>query len=288
MTSEEKAVRDFEVWAPQAVQRRRAAARRRARAPDPRRRRLVAASAPADPGTPYGFSLDGGDPRPDPRSRRQPDGPHGPSAVFDPTAFSWSDAQWTGVELAGSVIYELHVGTFTAEGTFDAAIDRLDHLVDLGVDLVELMPVAAFPASHGWGYDGVALYAVHEPYGGPDGAAAVRRRLPRHGPRRLPRRRLQPPRAGRQLPGASSARTSPTATRRRGARRSTSTARGSDEVRAFVVDNALMWLRDFHVDGLRLDAVHALYDSRALHVLEELSAARWTRWPAERRPAADR
>ena len=117
----------------------------------------------------YGFRLDGGDLLADPRSLRQPDGPGGLSQCYDQAAFDWTDEDWRGCPLAGSVIYELHVGTFTADGTFGAAIKRLDHLRDLGVDMVELMPVAAFPGRHGWGYDGISLWAVHEPYGGSDG-----------------------------------------------------------------------------------------------------------------------
>src|SRR5690606_10182743 len=104
---------------------------------------------------------------PDPRSRRQPDGVHRPSRGFDPARYAWRDGAWTGRQLAGSVIYELHVGTFTPDGTLDAAIHRLDHLVGLGVDLVELMPVNAFNGHHNWGYDGVGWYAVQEDYGGP-------------------------------------------------------------------------------------------------------------------------
>ena len=121
----------------------------------------------------YAYALDGGDPRPDPRSRRQPDGVHAPSALVDTGAFPWSDDDWRGVELRDAVVYELHVGTFTPEGTFDAVVDHLDHLVDLGVTVVELMPVAAFPGRHGWGYDGVDLHAVHETYGGPEGLARL-------------------------------------------------------------------------------------------------------------------
>ena len=105
---------------------------------------------------------------PDPRSPRQPDGVHARSELWSPAPDAWTDHDWSGRDVAGSVIYELHIGTFTAEGTLDAAIARLDYLVDLGVDFVELMPVNAFNGSHGWGYDGVLWYAVHEPYGGPD------------------------------------------------------------------------------------------------------------------------
>ncbi len=120
----------------------------------------------------YAFVLDGAEPAlPDPRSAWQPHGVHGPSRTFDPAAFAWTDADWrgprSGAGVLGSVVYELHVGTFTPEGTLDAALTRLDHLVDLGVDVVELMPVAAFPGRWGWGYDGVDLWAVHDGYGGP-------------------------------------------------------------------------------------------------------------------------
>ena len=139
MTNEEKTVREFEVWAPHASSGVELLLGDE-RVPLTRDEGgWWRVSAPADPGAPYWFSLDGGDPRPDPRSRRLPEGPHGASAVFDPTGFAWTDEQWSGVELADSVIYELHVGTFTAEGTLDAALARLDHLVDLGVTLVELL-----------------------------------------------------------------------------------------------------------------------------------------------------
>ncbi len=118
----------------------------------------------------YGYLLDD-DPTvlPDPRSARQPDGVHARSQLWDPASVTWTDGDWPGRTLAGAVIYELHVGTFTAAGTFDAAIEKLDHLIDLGVDFVELMPVNSFAGTHGWGYDGVLWYSVHEPYGGPDG-----------------------------------------------------------------------------------------------------------------------
>src|SRR4051794_27746115 len=124
----------------------------------------------AGPGTDYAFALDGGAPRPDPRSAWQPAGVHGPSRVFDAGQHEWADGGWTaggGRSALGAVFYELHVGTFPPAGTLDAAIDRLDHLVGLGVDVVELLPVAEFPGDRGWGYDGVNLYAVHHAYGGP-------------------------------------------------------------------------------------------------------------------------
>jgi maltooligosyltrehalose trehalohydrolase len=229
----------------------------------------VDADAPA--GTDYAFRLDGGEPLPDPRSLRQPSGPAGESRTYDHAAFSWADAGWHGAPLAGAVIYELHVGTFTAAGTLDAAIDRLDYLRDLGVTVVELMPVAAFPGSHGWGYDGIGLWAVHEPYGGPD---ALKRFVSACHERGL----------GVYLdvvynhvgPGNKLAAFGPYFTD------VYSTPWGpavnldqawSDEVRAFIIENALMWLRDYHFDGLRLDAVHAFQDHRAVHLLESLSVA---------------
>ena len=128
------------------------------------------ATVDAAPAARYGYLLDD-DPKllPDPRSPRQPDGVHGSSQLWEPAAQAWTDEGWAGRSVQGAVIYELHIGTFTLEGTFDSAIEKLDYLVDLGVDFVEVMPVNAFSGTHGWGYDGVLWYAVHEPYGGPDG-----------------------------------------------------------------------------------------------------------------------
>ncbi len=223
-------------------------------------------------GADYAFAVDGGTPRPDPRSLSQPEGVHGPSRVFDTSRFGWTDTDWAGRDVRGAVVYELHVGTFTVEGTLDAAIGRLDHLVDLGVDVVELMPVAAFPGVHGWGYDGVALYAVHEPYGGP---AALQRFVDAAHARGLAvcldvvHNHLGP--SGNYLGEFG-----PYFTQRHhtpwGAAVNLD---GPDAhgVRAFLVDNALHWLRDFHLDALRLDAVHALIDDSRRHVLAELSDA---------------
>ncbi|AKT50310.1 malto-oligosyltrehalose trehalohydrolase [Arsenicicoccus sp. oral taxon 190] len=218
----------------------------------------------------YGFSLDGGDLRPDPRGRRLEDGPHGLTTPYDPSSFAWTDQGWAGRPLEGSVIYELHVGTFTPAGTFDAAIERLDHLVELGVTTIEIMPVATFPGVHNWGYDGVALFAVHEPYGGPAGL-----------------QRLVDAAHGRGLAvcldvvynhfgpdGNYLAEFGPYFTELHhtpwGAAVNLD-GPGSDEVRRYLLDNVTMWLRDFHVDALRLDAVHALIDDRALPILEEMS-----------------
>ena len=243
----------------------------------------VVAMEPADGGwwtapialphaTDYAFAIDGGDPRPDPRSPWQPVGVHGPSRTFDTGRHSWADADWTGRDVRGAVIYELHVGTFTDQGTLDAAIARLNHLVDLGVDVVELMPVAAFPGVHGWGYDGVALYAVHEPYGGP---AALQRFVDAAHARGLAvcldvvDNHLGP--SGNYLaefgPYFTEAHHTPWG--------KAVNLDGPDaaEVRRFLIDNALRWLRDFHLDALRLDAVHALLDDSPRHLLAELSDA---------------
>ncbi len=225
--------------------------------------------AAATDGADYGFRLDGGDQLPDPRSLRQPTGPDGPSRCYDHDAFGWTDQGWRGVPLPGAVLYELHVGTFTSEGTFDAAIGRIDHLVSLGVDLVELMPVAAFPGCHGWGYDGISLWAVHEPYGGPDGLKRFVDACHARGLGVLLDVVYNHVGPGNRLadfgPYFTSTHVTPW-----GPAVNLDQA-GSDEVRDFLVGNALMWLRDYHLDGLRLDAVHALADSRALHFLEELA-----------------
>src|SRR5436190_12532488 len=122
----------------------------------------------APPGTRYGYRVDGGPTRPDPRSPWQPDGIDGSSAVVDHGAFAWTDASWRGLPLPGAVLYELHIGTFSAAGTFEGAIEHLPHLVELGVDAVELLPVAEFSGDRGWGYDSVDLFAPHHAYGGPD------------------------------------------------------------------------------------------------------------------------
>ncbi|WP_131740088.1 malto-oligosyltrehalose trehalohydrolase [Actinomadura roseirufa] len=223
-------------------------------------------------GTDYGFVLDGGEPLPDPRSPWQPDGVHGRSRVYDHGEFTWTDQQWHGRPFPGSVLYELHVGTFTPEGTFDAAARRLPHLTSLGIDAVEIMPVASFPGHHGWGYDGVHLWAPHEPYGGPDGLKRLVDDAHAHGLAVIldvVYNHLGPDgnRLGEYGPYFTDAHTTPWGDA------VNFDQEGSDEVRAFVVQNALMWLRDYHVDGLRLDAVHAIADQRAVHVLEELEGA---------------
>jgi maltooligosyltrehalose trehalohydrolase len=223
-----------------------------------------------EPGTDYAFEVDGQGPFPDPRSPWQPAGVHGPSRAVDHAAFPWTDAGWRPPSFATGVVYELHVGSFTPAGTFAGVAARLDHLADLGVTHVELMPVAEFPGVRGWGYDGVDLWAPHSAYGGPGGLKrlvdACHARglavlldvvynhlgpcgnyLARFGPYFTDRYRT-PWGEALNLDGA-----------------------GSDEVRRFLCDNALMWLRDYHLDGLRLDAVHAILDRSALHLLEQLA-----------------
>ncbi|MFN3708305.1 malto-oligosyltrehalose trehalohydrolase [Microcella sp.] len=229
----------------------------------------------------YGFLLDDDEhPLPDPASRRQPDGVHGLSAVDDPAAYDWRDQHWTGRQLAGSVLYELHLGTFTPEGTLDAAIRRLDHLVDLGVDLVELLPVNGFNGTHNWGYDGVAWYTVHEGYGGP---AAYRRFVDACHARGLGvvqdvvYNHLGP--SGNYLP-----RFGPYLRDGSANTWGDSVAVDTPEVRRFILDNLAMWFDDFHVDGLRLDAVHALVDEPDDHILEAMAVETDARSAHLRRP----
>ncbi len=217
----------------------------------------------------YAFRLDGGPERPDPCSLLQPDGPHGPSAVVRPGRFAWTDGGWRGVRREDLVFYELHVGTFSPEGTFDGAIARLRDLRELGVTAVEIMPVAQFPGARNWGYDGVLPYAAQNTYGGPDGLqrlvdachaeglAVFLDVVYNHlGPEGSYVREFGPYFTERyRTPWGSAVNYDD---------------RGCDAVRDFVLDNARMWLEEFHVDGLRLDAVHAIYDLGARHILRAI------------------
>jgi maltooligosyltrehalose trehalohydrolase len=239
--------------------------------------------AKAGPGTRYAFSLDGGPARPDPRSPSQPEGVDADSEVVDHGAFAWTDQRWRGLALPGAVLYELHVGTFSAAATFDGVIEHLDHLVDLGVDAIEVMPVAEFSGVRGWGYDGVDLFAPHHAYGGPDGFKRLVDACHARGlgvVLDVVYNHLGP--AGNYLgefgPYFSD-------------RHSTNWGDAvnfdgpqSGQVRRFVIDNALMWLRDYHCDGLRLDAVHAIIDESATHLLEELQLEVQALAAAIRRP----
>ncbi len=232
----------------------------------------------AQPGDRYGFLLDGfAPPIPDPRSLFQPRGVHGLSEVVDPRSFAFK-APWQGMDVRGKAIYELHVGTFAADrdtgaaGTFDSAIARLDYLKALGIDAIEVMPVAAFPGERGWGYDGVGLFATHEAYGGPEafarfvdaaherGLAVILDVVYNHfGP--------DGNYLGQFGPYFTDAHSTPWGPA------VNLDSHGSHEVRAFLLDNARQWLLDFHIDGLRLDAVHALRDDSPTHILAELATA---------------
>jgi maltooligosyltrehalose trehalohydrolase len=223
-------------------------------------------------GTDYSFIIDNEEPLlPDPRTRFQPHGVHGVSRIVDHSEFKWTDQHFVAAPLSDAVIYELQAGTFTSGGTFDSVIEHLDHVVELGITHVELMPVAEFSGSRGWGYDGVDLYAPHHEYGGPNGLKRLvnachakglalildvvynhfgpsGNNLPRFGPY-LTDRYVTPWGSAVNLDG-----------------------RGSDEVRRFFCDNAISWMRDYHIDGLRLDAVHAIMDISPLNILEQLAA----------------
>jgi len=223
----------------------------------------------AKPGDNYGFILDGAGPFPDPRSPWQPAGVHKLSRLVDENAFQWSRRNFQAPPLASAIIYELHMGTFTPKGAFLSTIERLDHLVELGVTHIELMPVVEFSGNHGWGYDGVDLFAPHHAYGTPDelkklvdacharGLAVILDVVYNHlGPSGnylakfgtyFTKKFESPWGEGINFDGPD-----------------------SGEVRRFFCDNALMWLRDFHFDALRLDAVHGILDTSAVHILEQL------------------
>ncbi|MBI4246217.1 MAG: hypothetical protein HY614_03415 [Candidatus Rokubacteria bacterium] len=230
---------------------------------------LVAGVAP---GARYQYRLDGQRYRPDPVSRWQPEGVHGPSVVVDEKQFAWADQGFGGHALGDLVFYELHVGTFTAAGTFEAVIPHLDALRDLGVTAIELMPVAEFPGSRNWGYDGVHLYAPQSTYGGPRG---LRRLVDACHARGLSvildvvYNHLGP--EGNYL-----AEYGPYVTDRADTPWGAAVNfDGPDAagVRRHVVNNARAWVREFHVDGLRLDAVHAIDDASPVHILTEIAAA---------------
>jgi maltooligosyltrehalose trehalohydrolase len=222
-------------------------------------------------GDDYTFSVDGGRALPDPRSGWQPQGVHGPSRLVDHGAFRWTDDGFQARPLSAALIYELHVGTFTPEGTFEGVVRKLDYLRELGVTHLELMPVAEFPGRFGWGYDGVSLYAPRHAYGGPEGlkrlveAAHARglgvildvvynhlgpsgNYLPQFGPY-FSERHKTPWGDALNFDGPY-----------------------SDEVRRYFCDNALHWFHEYHVDGLRLDAVHAIVDTSAIPLLEQLAS----------------
>lgn len=226
----------------------------------------------AGPGTDYAYFLNDEDlALPDPRSQWQPEGVHGRSRVLDHSAYVWKDGGWRAPSLSSGIVYELHIGTFTPEGTLAAAEGKLDALKELGITHVELLPVAAFPGDQGWGYDGVDLFAPHEPYGGPEalkhfvdachgkGLAVLLDVVYNHlGPSGNYVGKFGPYFTDKHHTPWGDAVNLEDA--------------GSHEVRRFLCDNALMWLGDYHFDGLRLDAVHAYMDRSAINFMEQLTA----------------
>ncbi len=224
-----------------------------------------------EPGALYRFRLDGGLERADPASRFQPQGVHGPSQIVNP-AFGWTDGNWRGISLSRYIIYELHVGAFTAPGTFDAAIDRLGDLVDLGITAVELMPVAQFPGERNWGYDGVFPFATQNSYGGPEGLKRFVDACHRRGLAvvlDVVYNHLGP--EGNYL-GDFGPYFSDTYRTPWGAPLNFDGPH-SDEVRRYFIENALVWITEYHLDALRLDAVHAILDFSARPFLQELAEA---------------
>ena len=267
----------FSVWAPRAQRLavrivsgdRRIAEQELERSADDCFHGMVAAAVA---GSDYFYVLDGERARPDPVSRHQPQGVHGASRVVDGSAFRWTDAGWHGLAMNELVIYELHVGTFTAAGTFDAVCAHLEELRALGVTAIEIMPVAEFPGGRNWGYDGVLLYAAQSTYGGPEGfrrlvdaahgagLGVILDVVYNHlGPEGNYLREYGPYFTERYRTPWGEAVNYDDA--------------GSDEVRRYVIDNALYWVTEMHVDGLRLDAVHGIFDFSAEHVLQELARA---------------
>ena len=265
---------DFRIWAPRAQEMR---LQINGAEPQPMQRHSdrgwwKLSSPEAGPGTNYAFLVDQDTiAYPDPRSAWQPNGVHAASRLYDQSTFRWTDTLWHTPPLDSGILYELHIGTFSPEGTFDSAIPHLDHLVELGITHVEVMPLNEFAGDRGWGYDGVSLFAVFHPYGGPEGFkrfvdACHARNLAvlldvvynHFGPVGNYANRFGPYLTDRyHTPWGAAVNFNES---------------GSDEVRRCFIDNALMWLRDFHCDGLRLDATHEFIDRSAVHFMEQLSA----------------
>ena len=225
--------------------------------------------AEAQAGDRYLCVINGEQAVPDPVSRLLPEGVHGPAEIVDPNRFAWTDAQWEGLDFEEYIIYELHIGTFTPEGTLDGTIEKLPYLKSLGITAIELMPVNAFPGKHNWGYDGVGLYAVQQSYGGPEalrrfvdaahahGLAVVLDVVYNHLGNEGNYLRLFGP-------YFTDHHTTPW-----GEAINYDTD-GCEHVRRFVIDNALYWIREYHLDGLRLDAVQTIKDDSPRHLLDEL------------------
>jgi len=227
---------------------------------------LEAQAAPVDR---YFYIVDEGKPVPDPVSRLLPEGVHGPTEIVDPRTFAWTDSEWRGLGLKEAIIYELHIGTFTPDGTLDAAMEKLPYLKKLGITAIELMPVAAFPGVRNWGYDGVSLYSVHAAYGGPEalrrfvdaahaaGLAVILDVVYNHlGPEGNYLRLFGPYFTDKhQTPWGEAINYDQP---------------GCEEVRSYVTQNALYWIREYHLDGLRLDAVQTIQDDSPMHILAEI------------------
>jgi maltooligosyltrehalose trehalohydrolase len=231
---------------------------------------VFAGEAAVGAGTDYRLRIDGGDPLPDPCSRHQPEGVRGPSRIVDPGRWEWTDSGWPGLDPRSLVVYELHVGTFTPAGTFAAVAERLPGLRDLGVTAIELLPVATFPGERNWGYDGLYTWAPHPAYGGPDGLAAVVDAAHREGLgviMDVVYNHLGPGSEALEAFG-------PYLTDRHGTpwgRAVNFDDADCGGVREWAIQNACMWVRDLHIDGLRVDAVHAIHDEGARHLLAELT-----------------
>jgi maltooligosyltrehalose trehalohydrolase len=225
-----------------------------------------------EPGSRYFFQLDGARDLPDPASRFQPEGVHGPSEIVDVDHFHWTDQNWRGPTLERSIFYELHVGTYTAEGSFDALIPHIPELVELGITTVELMPIAQFPGSRNWGYDGVYPFAPQNSYGGPESLQRFVNAAHEHGlsvALDVVYNHLGP--EGNYLNGYGPYFTD--RYRTPWGQALNFDGAGSDEVRRFFIENALYWLEDYHFDALRLDAVHGIFDFSARHFLAELQCS---------------
>lgn len=224
------------------------------------------------PGSEYFYKLDGVRDLPDPASRFQPQGVHGPSRIVDPEAFRWTDGKWNGIPLGRSIFYELHVGTYTSEGSFDAVIPHLQQLAALGVTTIELMPIAQFPGSRNWGYDGVYMFAPQNSYGGPESLQRLVNAAHQQGlavALDVVYNHLGP--EGNYLSAYGPYFTD--RYRTPWGQAINFDGEGSDEVRRFFIENALYWLEDYHFDALRLDAVHGIFDFGARHFLAELKSS---------------
>src|SRR5947209_19866627 len=261
----------FQVWAPDAKQVTLRLLGHRDLPMQPESGGVFSITVDAAAGDRYFYLVDDHPPVPDPVSPLLSEGVHGPTEIVDPGSFAWSDQEWRGVDLRDAIIYELHIGTFTPQGTFASATERLDYLRRLGVTMIEIMPVAAFPGERNWGYDGVAPYAVQASYGGPEGLkrlvdaahacglAVMLDVVYNHlgnegnyfrlfGPYFTPKDKT---------PWGDAINYD---------------QHGSEGVRRYVIENALYWLREYHLDGLRLDAVQTIADGSPQHIVAQLQA----------------